>query len=63
MKIRMLHTRMGTEDGYLVKEYKKGNIYNVSQWLARYFFKEKVAVLVNDAMQKLYKKESQYNEF
>jgi hypothetical protein len=36
--IRMLQTKKGTEDGFIVKQYYAGQKYIVKDSLARYFF-------------------------
>lgn len=47
MKIRMLQTRMGTENGHSVSQYKEGKVYAVTETLARYFFSVGWATLEN----------------
>jgi len=47
VEIKMLHTKMGTENGHTVREYKKGETYQVTPWLASWFFKQDAAVKVN----------------
>lgn len=37
MKIRMLNTANGCDNGYTLSEYKAGHVYDVSQDLARCF--------------------------
>ena len=37
MKIRMIQTRLGTEDGFIVREYKCGTEYEIVEHLAKYF--------------------------
>ena len=37
MKIYMLETRRGSEDGLSVAEYEKGRIYDVRDTMGRYF--------------------------
>jgi len=36
--IRMLQTRKGTEDGFVVKQFYAGTVYRVRENLARTFF-------------------------
>jgi len=36
--IRMLQTRKGTEDGFTVRQFEKGKVYDVREGLARSFF-------------------------
>ena len=38
VKIKMLQTRKGTEDGFVVRQFYKGETYLVREGLARYFF-------------------------
>jgi len=45
IKIRMLQTRMGTENTHEVQLYHKNREYEVSHWLSRSFFRQNVAVL------------------
>jgi hypothetical protein len=44
----------------VVRQYIAGEEYEVTRWLARYFFGEKAAVLVNDNLAKLYPLDSKY---
>lgn len=36
--IYMLQTRCGSQDGFKVEEFKKGEVYDVREGLARQFF-------------------------
>ncbi len=46
-QIKMLETHTGSQDGIFVEEFKKGEVYNISDSLAEIFIKEKVAKLFN----------------
>jgi len=37
-KVKMLQTRKGTEDGFTVKQFARGEIYEIRESLARSFF-------------------------
>lgn len=37
MQIKMITTHYGSEDGFAVKQYLKGELYSVADTLARYF--------------------------
>lgn len=39
MKITMLETRRGTEDGYVVRRFDKGEQYEISGFLANQFIR------------------------
>ena len=39
-KILMLQTRKGTEDGFTVNQYTKGEIYDVREGMARQFYRD-----------------------
>ena len=36
--VKMLQTRKGTEDGFCVQQFEKGEVYNMQDNLARTFF-------------------------
>jgi hypothetical protein len=40
MKIKMLETRRGSEDGFIVKRFEKGQEYEVADALAQTFLRE-----------------------
>jgi len=46
MKIRMLETRRGTEDGHTIQQFMKGQEYDVKSHLARSFLAAKYCELV-----------------
>jgi len=46
MKIKMLQTTMGSDDGYSTFEYLGGQEYDVSTELGEAFLRSKVGVLV-----------------
>lgn len=46
MKIKMLGTHRGSEDGFIVKQYHKDLIYDVADMLARSFIRHGWAVEV-----------------
>lgn len=48
MKIRMTKTRKGTEDGYVIKDYNEGEVYDVREHLGYKFLSEQSAVEVLD---------------
>lgn len=48
MQVRMLQTRRGTEDGYVVRRFDKGTTYEMSGFLARQFLANQWAFLVAD---------------
>lgn len=48
MKIKMLETRRGTEDGFTVRQFFAGEEYEVRDHLARSFFTAGFAVMVKD---------------
>ena len=37
MRIKMLQTRIGTENGFIIKRFVKGEEYEIREHLARYF--------------------------
>ena len=46
MKIQMLKTVRGSEDGFVVKRYHKGNEYDVRDTLARSFIRKGEAIVI-----------------
>ncbi len=44
IKVKMLITCKGSEDGFCVREFYKDEIYEISDNLAAYFFNEKLAI-------------------
>lgn len=44
MRVRMLQTRRGTEDGFRVRQYKYGKVYEIKERLARSFIAAGYAV-------------------
>ncbi len=36
--VKMIETRKGSEDGFTVKQYQRGEIYDIREGLARSFF-------------------------
>ena len=46
MKIKMLETRMGTEDGHLVRQFNKDEVYDITNWLACEFMNSNSAIKV-----------------
>jgi hypothetical protein len=47
MKICMQHTRRGSEDGFAVRLYERGQVYEVSELLGSVFVFRRDAVIVN----------------
>lgn len=39
MNIKMLHTRIGAEDGFNLREYESGKSYDVADTMARMFLR------------------------
>lgn len=52
MLIRMIKTTKGSENGYVVKQYKEGVIYEIDSGLARIFFADQTAVKVKNRRKK-----------
>lgn len=48
MKLKMLMTRKGCEDGFTVKEYKQGMIYDIRPSLARAFLAAGFAIRLDE---------------
>lgn len=46
MRIKMLKTQSGSENGFIVKQFCRHKIYNVQDMLARSFIRDGVAVRV-----------------
>lgn len=46
MHVRMLETRRGTADGYTIRQYQRGEIYDLPDTLANAFFAAGFAVPV-----------------
>jgi hypothetical protein len=46
MLIKMIHTRRGTENGFLMRLYRAGHVYDVADMLASAFLYQKAAVRV-----------------
>lgn len=44
MKITMLHTKRGSEDGFVVRQFEAGQTYDVADTLARSFVSQEVAI-------------------
>ena len=49
MKIKMLRSKMGSNDGYSTHYYQEGEEYDVSDALAESFFAEKLAEAMPDS--------------
>ena len=49
MKITMLDTRRGSDDGHIVKRFRKGTAYEVADGLARSFIRQGWAVAVESS--------------
>ncbi len=49
MKIKMLSTRRGTEDGFKVQLFKEGGIYNIRDHLALAFLNAGACEIAKDA--------------
>lgn len=43
--VRMLETRKGSEDGFTVKQFMEGQVYDIRENLARSFFAAGFAVM------------------
>lgn len=48
MLIKMLCTIKGTEDGFIVRQFKEGETYDIRESLARLFLSNKEAIKVID---------------
>ncbi len=51
MKIIMLHTRYGSEDGFAVRLFLRGQEYEIADCLAAYFISKSCAKLSTDPVQ------------
>lgn len=50
MLVKMNKTKTGSENGFSVKQFKKGEIYDVQDMLARSFIKEGYATKIDDVL-------------
>ena len=48
MKIKMLQSRKGTEDGFIVKQFNEDKTYDVQENLGRYFVAEGWAIQIKE---------------
>jgi len=46
MRVRMLQTRRGTEDGFVVRLYQAGRDYHITDYLAKRFIASGYAIAV-----------------
>ncbi len=60
--IKMLETRKGTEDGFTIKQFYEGEVYDVKENLARTFFAAGHAVKIKQRKPKRKKEEVLFDE-
>ena len=53
MKVKMLQTKRGTEDGFTVQQYLEGSTYDLTDQLAKNFLATGVAERTNESITRL----------